>query len=85
MGLIHPVTKEFNHEAVIVQRGGRHTNEALSDTRSVGIHHAFAAIHTVMQDDEKPQKWKELEGKRFDQYDIVSFLYGWIIALQENP
>ena len=27
----------------------------------------------------------DLEGKIFDRYDMASFLYGWIVALQENP
>lgn len=35
-GLIHPVTKEWNHEAVIESLGGR--GPVISDTKSVGIH-----------------------------------------------
>lgn len=88
VGLIHPVTKEFNHEAVIQQRGGRHAHEVISDTRSVGLHHVMSAIHTVTigdEDPERPNKWMDLEGRIFDRYDLVSYLYGWIIALQENP
>lgn len=87
VGLIHPVTKEFNHEAVIYQRGGRHADEVVSDTRAVGLHKLMGSLHPmVLQDDpERPNKWEDLEGKVFDRYDIVSFLYGWIIALQENP
>jgi hypothetical protein len=48
----------------------------------------MSAIHSVTvgdEDEERPNKWKDIEGKVFDQYDMVSFLYGWIIALQENP
>ena len=37
------------------------------------------------KDPDRPNKWMDLEGKIFDRYDIVSFLYGWIVALQENP
>lgn len=87
VGLIHPVTKEFNHEAVIYQRGGRHADEVVSDTRAVGLHKLMGSLHPmVLQDDpERPNNWEDLEGKVFDRYDIVSFLYGWIIALQENP
>ena len=87
VGLIHPVSKEFNHEAVIYQRGGRHADEAVSDTRSVGLHYVMHHLHaaTLGDDKERPNKWMELKGKRFDRYDIVSFLYGWIVSLQENP
>jgi len=87
-GLIHPISKEFNHEAVIYQRGGRHADEVISDTKSIGLHNVMATLHGFTQeaeDDEKPKKWMDLEGKVFDRYDIVSFLYGWIVALQENP
>lgn len=85
VGLIHPVTKEFNHEAVIAQRGGRHAHEHISDTKSIGLHHVMGAMHDLVVGQEKPNKWKELGGKKFDRYDIASFLYGWIVALQENP
>lgn len=88
-GLIHPISKEFNHEAVIYQRGGRHADEVISDTKSIGLHSVMSTLHSFTQeaeeDDEKPKKWMDLEGKLFDRYDIVSFLYGWIVALQENP
>ena len=47
VGLIHPVTKEFNHEAVIYQRGGRHADEVVSDTRTVGLHHVMHYLHSV--------------------------------------
>lgn len=30
------------------------------------------------------KKWKSINGKLFDQYDIVSFFYGWIVALQAD-
>lgn len=38
--LIHPVTHEFNHKAVIELRGGRHEHEqwSWSTEKSLGIH-----------------------------------------------
>jgi hypothetical protein len=86
-GLIHPVTKEFNHEAVIYQRGGRHPDEVISDTRSVGLHHVMYYVHaaTIGDDETRPNKWMDIEGTIFDRYDMTTFLYGWIIALQESP
>ena len=31
------------------------------------------------------EKWENVEGTLFDSYDIDSFLYGWIFALQDDP
>jgi len=44
-GLIHPVTKEFNHAAVIANRGGRPEEHILGDTKSLGLHWLFGKIH----------------------------------------
>ena len=40
---------------------------------------------TLGDDPTRPNKWEDRDGKIFDRYDIVSFLYGWIVALQEDP
>merc|ERR1719454_2474829 len=37
VGLIHPVTGEFNHEAVIYNRGGRFEHERLGNTKDIGL------------------------------------------------
>ena len=36
--LFHPVTGEFNHEAVIDRRGGRRKEEVITTEKSLGIH-----------------------------------------------
>lgn len=46
-GLIHPVTKEFNHEAVIKQRGGRKPEEHIGNTKDWGFHHALGTVHNL--------------------------------------
>jgi hypothetical protein len=106
-GLIHPVTKEFNHAAVIKQRGGRKAEEHLGNTKEWGMHHALGAVHGLFVKQEMPslkeetaqqgadgqlinnldiaKKWLELGGKEFDQYDWISFAYGWSRGLQEDP
>ena len=43
------------------------------------MHYVHAA--TLGDDEERPNKWMDLEGKIFDRYDLVSFNYGWIVAL----
>ena len=57
----------------------------VSDTKSIGLHHVMSSLHSLTQaedaEDDKPKKWMDMEGKVFDRYDIVSFLYGWIVAL----
>jgi len=84
--LIHPVTKEFNHAAVINQRGGRFKSEHVSDTRSMGFNHMFAAAARVFaEEEEEYQKIENIDGTLFDRYDIASFTYGWIFALQNDP
>ena len=46
--LIHPITGEFNHEAVLRHRGGR-PEEHISDTKSIGLHHALGKAHAFTQ------------------------------------
>ena len=44
-GLIHPVTHEFNHAAMIDARGGRNsTEEHLFKLKDFGIHHLLGAV-----------------------------------------
>ena len=83
--LIHPVTKEFNHAAVIANRGGRSEFEVIGDTKSVGIHQALDSAHRLLVGAEPPQYLDQVAGKQFDRYDIVSFFYGWIVALHADP
>lgn len=95
VGLIHPVTGEFNHAAVIEQRGGRFEHEVIGNTEDFGInyavlqgaHYSKKMRHLLGQeaaDDERPKKMDTITGKTFDRYDAVSFLYGAIIALQDT-
>jgi len=83
-GLIHPVTKAFNHEAVIRQRGGRKENEVVGNTYDMGLHHVLGFFHRMVSQ-ENPTYFEEIEGKQFDRYDQVSFVYGWIVALHADP
>jgi len=32
---------------------------------------------------EKPVDWENVGGKDFDAYDIWSFMYGWIVGMQD--
>ena len=80
VGLIHPVTREFNHGAVIEQRGGRWEHEKVGNTKDIGLewlinqgNHMVGAPKTI-----------SVQGKTFDAYDIISFIYGGIIALQDT-
>ncbi len=41
VGLIHPVTMEFNHAAVIEQRGGRFEHEYVGNTKHMGLEWAI--------------------------------------------
>ena len=47
-GLIHPVTKEFNHAAVIEQRGGRKDYEKLGNTKDIGLHTVMGSVHNLL-------------------------------------
>jgi hypothetical protein len=85
-GLIHPVTKEFNHEAVIENRGGRPEDQVLGNTKEIGLHHVIGKLHGLTQPTHALQvqmerNWLNIAGKAFDTYDIMSFWYGWIIAM----
>ena len=33
---------------------------------------------------EKPVDWENVGGKDFDSYDIWSFMYGWIVGMQDQ-
>ena len=95
MGLIHPVTGEFNHKAVIEHRGGRWEHEHVGNTKDWGIdwlvqtgHHYFNG-HKLGQDneggeEERPKKMYTAFTKAFDRYDLISFIYGGILALQSS-
>ena len=84
-GLIHPVTKDFNHEAVIDHRGGRPTHEMLGNTKDLGIHHVMGKLHGLtVKGFQAEQNWKYVGGKSFDTYDLTSFFYGWIVAMQDG-
>jgi len=48
VGLIHPVTQEFNHAAVIEQRGGRWEHETLGNTKDFGVHHALNFVNGMV-------------------------------------
>ena len=51
VGLIHPVTKEFNHKAVIENRGGRFEHETIGNTKDIGIHSLLGAVHGLVRQD----------------------------------
>ena len=95
VGLVDPVTKEFNHDEVIRLRGGIYENEYWGNTKDMGVHHVLAAIDYMVGPkakagdahgggDEDP-RFLTMGGKKFDQYDAVSMLYGGIRALQPEP
>ena len=80
VGLIHPVTREFNHAAVIEHRGGRFEHEHVGNTKDIGLEWLLnAGAHLV-----GAKKMYTVTGKNFDRYDIISFIYGGIIALQDT-
>lgn len=80
VGLLHPVTGEFNHAAVIEQRGGRWEHERIGNTKDVGLEWLINQGNHLVG----AKKMYSVQGKTFDAYDIVSFVYGGIIALQDN-
>lgn len=82
--LIHPVTKEFNHEAVIERRGGRHPNEQIGNTKDLGIHDALGTVHGLIVGAGASENWKNIAGKDFDTYDVSSVFYGFIVSLQDG-
>ena len=83
-GLIHPVTKEFNHHAYIKLRGGRHKEEHIGNTKDIGLHHLLGAIHEMVHPGMKEAWLVEVDGQEFDRYDIVTALYGSILSLSET-
>jgi hypothetical protein len=79
-GLIHPVTREFNHAAVIEQRGGRFEHEVVGNTKDVGLEWLINQGNHLLG----ATKFESINGKTFDRYDLISFIYGGIIALQDT-
>ena len=49
MGLVHPVTKEFNHKAVIEMRGGRHPREHIGYIYDFHIHTALRYLGNLVR------------------------------------
>ena len=47
VGLIHPVTKEFNHKAVLEMRGGIHPTEHIGYIRDFHIHTLYGFISNI--------------------------------------
>jgi hypothetical protein len=47
VGLIHPVTKEFNHKAVLEMRGGIHPYEQIGYIRDFHIHTLYGYITNI--------------------------------------
>lgn len=67
-------------------RGGRYESEYIGNTKDIGLHHVLGAIHGLVgAEDDAAEKWVNMGGKDFDQYDIVSMVYGGIRALQPEP
>ena len=79
VGLIDPVTNQFNHEKVIELRGGRKEYEYVGNTKDIGLHHVLGSTHALVQSN-APTLWEDIGGHKFDRYDIMSFFYGIIIA-----
>ena len=48
VGLVHPVTKEFNHKAVIENRGGRHPREKIGYIHDFHIHTILGALNNMV-------------------------------------
>ena len=89
VGLIHPVTKEFNHAAVIEQRGGRYKDEIIGHTKDLGVHHILGAldrfaVRTGLRAPGNEDRFELLAGRFYDPYDFFSFFYGWIVAMEDG-
>ena len=87
VGLIHPVTKEFNHEAVIARRGGRHEWEKMGTLNDYYVPHLLGAIGSLVgnTDEANAQYLMTIGTHTFDRYDTMSLLYGWASSLVEDP
>lgn len=49
-------------------------------------HQTLKAVHSRLKaDDEEPSDYQQVGGKDFDRYDMATFLYGMIFALQDKP
>ena len=48
VGLVHPVSKEFNHKAVIEMRGGIHPREHIGYIHDFHIHTALGYIGNLV-------------------------------------
>lgn len=89
VGLINPVTKEFNHDAVIKRRGGRDSDrEDMGSLEDYYIPHILGAMNSLLGQD-RPTNYVDFQDsngdpKRFDRYDATSFAYGWAIALTDS-
>jgi hypothetical protein len=45
----------------------------------------MSTVHRYTLGGQDAEKWESVDGTIFDRYDIDSFLYGWIFALQADP
>lgn len=54
VGLVHPVTKEFNHKAVIEMRGGRHPREKIGYIKDFHIHTLLGSLHNLLEASSAP-------------------------------
>lgn len=96
VGLFDPVTKEFNHEAVLRRRGGLDANgESMGTLHDYYIPHVLTyGTHILKQGawdtfNDPPENLfefvnKEGEMKSFNRYDTTALLYGWASALVED-
>ena len=79
VGLIHPVTKEFNHEAVIARNGRGPVVGSLGDFY---VPHMLYAVGSIVRTSAS-YVWT-LQDKQFDRYDSQSVLYGWAAAITDT-
>ena len=77
------MTNQFNHEKVIELRGGRKDYELNGNTKDIGMHHLLGHSHALVQSGAL-EKWEDVDVKKFDRYDIMSYFYGLIISMQEG-
>ena len=101
VGLIHPVTHEFNHAAVIEMRGGLGKN--YGTVKEWGIHSTMGKIHGAVSSMHKllapheherrklqnadmiVENWETLGDKQINTYAMSSFLYGWSKGMMKKP